>query len=175
MSTNDLVEFLRARLDEDEQWALAASKPYPHAEGNPQIPAEGLHWQWGVGPNWDPVEIDPATQEFVDDGGETSVLISVETWRSDRWEMPRRYGTVEEMDAAAGGHIVRHDPARVLRDVEAKRRILDGHKAGRYGGCVTCHPDSCGCVGGGSYPCDTVRLLALPYTEHPEYREEWCP
>ncbi|MFI7644164.1 DUF6221 family protein, partial [Nonomuraea sp. NPDC049400] len=35
-------------------------------------------------------------------------------------------------------HIVRNDPARALREVEAKRRLLDLHKLGRYGECVTC-------------------------------------
>lgn len=72
-------------------------------------------------------------------------------------------------------HAARWSPARVLRDVEAKRQLLDRHQPGRYGECVTCDPDSCGCMGGGSYPCDTARLLALPYAEHPDYREEWKP
>jgi hypothetical protein len=26
-----------------------------------------------------------------------------------------------------------------------------------------------------SYPCDTLKLLALPYADHPDYRDEWRP
>jgi len=25
------------------------------------------------------------------------------------------------------------------------------------------------------FPCETVRLLALPYSQHPGYREDWRP
>lgn len=77
-------------------------------------------------------------------------------------------------------HIVRHDPARVLREVEAKRALLKRHAPRERGdGCVVCDDgnDSCGCLSGPhwSYPCDTVKILALPYVDHPEYREEWRP
>ncbi|MFI7643722.1 DUF6221 family protein, partial [Nonomuraea sp. NPDC049400] len=64
-----------------------------------------------------------------------------------------------------------------LREVEAKRRLLDLHKLGRYGECVTCDvgAQSCGCCGWGDFPCATVRVLALPYADHEDYREEWKP
>lgn len=39
--------------------------------------------------------------------------------------MPRTYIDAEEVDSSAGGHIVRHDPARVLRDVAKDRAILE--------------------------------------------------
>jgi len=48
-------------------------------------------------------------------------------------------------------HIARHDPARVLVEVAAKRRIVD------------------------DAPHATLRLLALPYTDRAGYREEWAP
>lgn len=68
-------------------------------------------------------------------------------------------------------HIARHDPARILREVEVKRRIMEKHGASdrmeySYFLCT-------GCSDG--HPCDTLRLLALPYDDHPECREEWRP
>ncbi|MFI2663254.1 DUF6221 family protein [Micromonospora carbonacea] len=72
---------------------------------------------------------------------------------------------------AAGAHVHRWSPARALAEVEAKRRIIDLHPAAG----LRSAPESCGsCV---SYPgpCDTLRLLALPYADRPGYREEWRP
>lgn len=80
-------------------------------------------------------------------------------------------------------HIARHDPARVLAEVDAKRRVLDLHAGDhecstiRHGvdwdGQSVEEIDSCTWVLGGD--CSTVRLLALPYAAHPDYREEWRP
>lgn len=56
-------------------------------------------------------------------------------------------------------HVARHDPARVLREIDAKRRILN-----------TLHEE-----GGDRMFADIFRLLALPYADHPDYREEWAP
>jgi hypothetical protein len=66
-------------------------------------------------------------------------------------------------------HIARHDPARVLREVVAKRRLLEGH------GPDECLVPCCLCGRGEDYPCTTMRLLALPYADHANYREEWKP
>ena len=65
-------------------------------------------------------------------------------------------------------HIARQDPARVLADVDAKRRILDEHEPGS---------DPCDAHDASlrTIECDTIRLLALPYADHPDYREEWRP
>jgi hypothetical protein len=73
-------------------------------------------------------------------------------------------------------HIARHDPARVLREVEAKRRLLDLHEPGTQeyvdgDVCMVCTLQG----DGPYYPCDTLRLLALPYADHPDYREDWRP
>lgn len=78
-----------------------------------------------------------------------------------------------------GVHIARHDPARVLREVEAKRQIVDLHRpvqrrsTGSSGGaiedCQVCDHFPA------QYPCPTLRLLALPYADHPDYREGWRP
>jgi len=76
-------------------------------------------------------------------------------------------GTPDLLEAA---HIARHDPARVLREVAAKRAILAEHQEAASGGyCELCYYG----YGGGSWPCPTVRALASVYSDHPDYREEW--
>jgi hypothetical protein len=52
-------------------------------------------------------------------------------------------------------------PARIHAECEAKRRIVGLHPC-----------DNCGAA---FDPCETLRLLALPYADHPDYREEWRP
>lgn len=80
-------------------------------------------------------------------------------------------------------HIARWDPARVLAEVAAKRRILamhahvppPGYVPGSGIGCQVCSRDP---VGGDLQPdgwCSTVRLLALPYAGRDGWREEWRP
>jgi hypothetical protein len=72
---------------------------------------------------------------------------------------------------------------RALAEVEAKRRIIElhrpevpphaDHKENPPLACATCgHQDGWADV---PSPCDTLRLLALPYADHPDYREEWKP
>lgn len=70
-----------------------------------------------------------------------------------------------------GEHVARHDPARVLREVEAKRRVLDEFKAATA---FSLLPDT---PGGGyaSALAEVVRTLALPFSDRPGYREEWKP
>ena len=87
------------------------------------------------------------------------------------------------VDEAPGEHIVRHDPARVLAEVDAKRQIIDEHRItpkdqGAGGaetfGCECCHFDYNEGYQGLGW-CPTLRLLALPYADHPDYRDEWRP
>jgi len=71
-------------------------------------------------------------------------------------------------------HIVRHDPARVLREIDSKRAILALHTQSlRDGGCQVCD------VPGGRRlrpdACTTVRMLASAYADRPGFREEWRP
>lgn len=62
-----------------------------------------------------------------------------------------------------------HDPARVLREVAAKRAIMAEHL--RVGGscrmCIEWPPEP--------WPCRTVRLLAATWSDHPDYRAGWAP
>lgn len=75
-------------------------------------------------------------------------------------------------DSAITRHMERWDPARVLADVDAKRRIIAEHPwrrepdwpSGRQ--CRQCATE---------HPCQTLRLLALPYAAHPGYRPESAP
>jgi len=61
-------------------------------------------------------------------------------------------------------HIARHDPTRVLAECQAKRRIIEAVKE---------HEE-------GEWEDDPIhgavlRPLALPYADHPDYRQEWKP
>lgn len=63
-------------------------------------------------------------------------------------------------------HIARWDPARVLTEVEAKRRILDE--------CLAVWADEGG-TQIGDLPETVVRLLAQLYAGRDGWREEWRP
>lgn len=63
-------------------------------------------------------------------------------------------------------HIARWDPARVLAEVDAKRRIIEDAEFWMW------NDDR-----GGPDPmsASALRLLALPYADRPGYREQWRP
>lgn len=135
-----LVEFLTARLNEDEAAAKRAA-------------SIALRW--------------------VDAG---SLLLGL-TEEPNTYDLDFAEATNYRYDDALT-HAARHDPARVLRDVERDRRILAEHKpydldaSDRHGpmtGCTTCEHAS------NPYPCLTLRLLALPHDSHPDYDESWRP
>jgi hypothetical protein len=65
----------------------------------------------------------------------------------------------------AGVHIARWDPARVLAECEAKRRIV-AEMANYWveGASRT-----------GDLPEVVLTALALPYADHPDYRDAWRP
>lgn len=64
-------------------------------------------------------------------------------------------------------HSARHNPARVLREVEAKRAILARHTKEVWdGSCFDCAEP---------YPCPTVRAIAAVYADHADYDEAWRP
>ena len=78
-------------------------------------------------------------------------------------------------DADLGEHIARHDPARVLREVEAKRMIL-----ARYEDCLARmeDPDYSAVTARGQaieYQDFVLPNLAAVYSGHPDYRPEWKP
>jgi hypothetical protein len=94
------------------------------------------------------------------------------------WEHPKNWVSAPPLNRIAvvvhdgdRGHIVRHDPARVLREIDAKRRIIAEHALNGWV-CSTCDD---GAVPPQAFPCPTLRLLALPYADRSDYREEWAP
>lgn len=88
-------------------------------------------------------------------------------------------------------------PARVLADIDAKKRILEQHKPVTFTNitlgivdatvCWVCHSHMDYPHDGEDhddwefplvqdrYPCLTVRLLALPYADRPGFQESWRP
>jgi hypothetical protein len=131
--SDELVDFLRARLDDDEKLARAASPgPWHVDEDSDEILAvDGI----------------VVAEGFALSGRQLRATIQ---------------------------HIARHDPARVLAEVDAKRRIAKVHERlpdAEF--CVTC--DAPSGIPGEPSGCATLRLLALPYANHPDYRDEWRP
>jgi hypothetical protein len=75
-------------------------------------------------------------------------------------------------------HYRHHQPDRVLREVEAKRRIMerhtnDGPTFARY--CRGCPEDRDGFPDVFVEECPELRDLATIYSDSPDYREEWKP
>lgn len=119
---DDLLAFLRARLEEDEQAALAA-KPGPwHADGGSVY---ATHW----------------IDEVVD------------------------YSESAE-------HIARHDPARVLADVAAKRQVVDRYERAMAN--RRAHPDDLATAGALLALHGVVQLLVLPFRDHPDFDAAWA-
>jgi uncharacterized protein DUF6221 len=107
------------------------------------------------------------------------------------WDGDDREGVL----AVNGEHIAAWDPARVLAECEAKRRVLQRHQPveqwhghGQYRRlyrieCSTClegsppdDPNDPGCYHGNlEWPCPEIRDAASPYADRPGYQEEWKP
>jgi hypothetical protein len=67
-----------------------------------------------------------------------------------------------------------------MADIRSKQALLDEHSNVNDGSCGTCVDGQWGYPthGGSSpqnFPCRTLRLLALPYANHPDYNEAWRP
>lgn len=134
----DLIAFLRARLDEDEQVACEAIEE--HASST---------WFY---------EYNGCIAEGDGDA------------RSGLTELSRRGDMV-------GPHIERHDPARVLAEVGAKRTLIDRVVKqiqedeelieGEWG--AANNPDHV------NASTRVLRALAAIHADHPDYREEWKP
>lgn len=172
---DELVRFLTACLDEDALWATEASRRYGEA-----APEGGVHWQWEDSDTDETVVPDPGRDEVV--GGESFrvSLRSRETWPThSAGELPQfAIPTAEEVPSAVGGHIVRHDPARVLREIDAKRRVLALHSYPTGHGCSTMDKTGYNLNYDEVSPedaCTTLRLLALPYEDREGYQESWRP
>jgi hypothetical protein len=117
-----LVEFLQARLIEDELMAVAA------IDGSPS-------WQT----HYD-------FRDVKDDQGHYVV------------QAENVHPSLEQ-----AGHIARHSPARVLREVEAKRLVIADYL--RY--------DADGDLLRRAVTEDILRALCSVYSEHPDYNHAW--
>ena len=91
-----------------------------------------------------------------------------EPWQDDDWQ------DQHEADQAMAH---RFSSARVLREVEAKRKILDlheqarAHKNGRLlDFCICQAEDGVVC---GRWPCETLRAFAAIWSDHPDYDPAW--
>lgn len=153
-----LADFLLARIAEDEAVAKAAG---PH--GRP------------LGGHWVSRRPDRPECHVYGDFGWLVEGPDVETHDS-------------EWGKAVADHIARHDPARVLAECEAKRRIVELLEDERQrkdiynrdfdrglletdGDFQSRHSANARWAGLEA----AARALAMPYADHPDFREEWRP
>lgn len=136
--TDDLVKFLRVRLDEAARMAQAA------------IHNGASRWHTELDREYDGYAV-------ADEHGEP---------------VAHNEGSPTTAQAA---HIAEHDPARVLAEVNAKRRIL-----ARYTSAVEdSAEDADGYYDENRFEdarqlVPVLRLLALPYRGHPNFQPEWA-
>ncbi|MFI9344912.1 DUF6221 family protein [Streptomyces sp. NPDC052773] len=143
---DELVQWLRAQLGEDERIALAAPSGPWAADASGSIAAA------------DGGRVVPSVGGALDG-------------RAIRWP-----------EGPVVGHLVAHDPARVLREIDAKRQVLGEHLPRKPKGrpnmerhCLSCTTAQAWDDTAGESNCLTLRLLALPYADRSGYREEWRP
>ncbi len=135
--TDDLITWLRAQLDEDERVAREAG-----------------------------------TGRWVDRGGNvvSAGLADGDFGHLGYWVASASFaceGEAEGMDESHTAHIARHDPARVLAEVVAKRRIVNSFAASSVP--LTTRTAEFAVVR------MVLKLFALPYADRPGYRAEWAP
>jgi hypothetical protein len=92
---------------------------------------------------------------------------SAEDWSTVHADGKRDMVGCEDPDVPE--HIARHDPARVLAECEAKRRIV-AHWPDPFGNWDHTQASAAKAVKD-----HALRALALPYADHPDYRDEWRP
>lgn len=71
-------------------------------------------------------------------------------------------------------HIAAHDPARVLREIDAKRQLLDWYEQRATIDSRGEDPDDYENVTGSTLE-TVMQTLAAVYADRPGYREEWRP
>lgn len=75
--------------------------------------------------------------------------------------------TYDKPHLSDAAHIARHDPARVLAECEAKRRIMETYSLSAEERGIA--------VDAWILLRDAIAHLALPYDTHPDYDEAWRP
>ena len=139
---DDLVEWLRAQLDEDERTARAVRAPH----------------DWHQGPGDDP------------DWTNSEMVLMWPPEHHTPYEQDKHWRglTVEGPELAA--HIAEWDPARVLREIDAKRRIL---YLAEHLPQLTATTDLFD--NNRDAWREVIKQLAVGYADRPGYREEWRP
>lgn len=95
-----------------------------------------------------------------DDEAVAHALVDAQDRRIDCW-------TPEATD-----FVERFDPSRVLAECEAKKKIIEAHVDLVKRDAEAGHTALLEQVW---WSTATLELLALPYADHPDYREEWKP
>lgn len=94
-------------------------------------------------------------------------LADVRAWSADGNDVRWAGGFIAEgVGDHVADHIARHNPARVLADVEAKRRIVEA---------LSHEPPPSGSEWARLTNFNLHALLALPYADHPDFDESWRP
>jgi hypothetical protein len=133
----DIVDFLRARLDEDEAAAKLMAEYYP--------------------PPWD----------LSDRGWMARVVADAPSYRDvivlEQFDGEPEGGYLGDLIA----HVGRHDPARVLREVEGKRRI--------FADCLETGSHRCdyGDLFSSEQICQGRGYLLESYVGHPDFKDWW--
>jgi hypothetical protein len=106
-------------------------------------------------------------------GADQQVIVAVGARPSGReWRTSVAIASTDNVQ-----RIIRHDPARVLADVAAKRKILAEHGPRVIRPVVDIYDDECETCHGsepGEYPCITLKILASIYGEHPDFDPAWA-
>jgi hypothetical protein len=81
------------------------------------------------------------------------------------------------MDQPSARHIVRNDPERVLAECHSKRRILSAHGSAQEAVTAAARDDPARSelLGAAEALGGVLRLMAVPYADHPAYKSEWMP
>ncbi|PTR30604.1 hypothetical protein C8K36_102456 [Rhodococcus sp. OK519] len=131
----ELIDFLHARINEDEQTAKEAIESERSGNG---------------------------TWRAKDDGTGTGLWGYVMSGH-----YPICGHDIGDVRMAHADHIARHDPARALREVEAKRRVLTRAQE--------LHDDPFDNDLWTEYLTGVLPAMAAAYSNHQDYNPEWTP
>lgn len=141
----EILTFVRARLNDEERIALAA--------------AGGGQWRYEGGDS-------VGAWTLYDEHWNIASLTTYDTEAYNYAErMPAARNPAYVDPDANGRHIVYHDPTRVLTKIGVERRELDEVES-MLGGDPYQE---------GRHAVNLLRLRALPYAECEGYRSEWAP
>ncbi len=158
-----VVEFLCARLEEDEQ----AARDLDGERWTAAIDV-GDHVNTAVVTPVDPSKSQPSGR-----GGPPMIAGD---------PVVAFCGADYDLGDERAEHIARHDPARVMAEVAAKRAVIDmtfRYEAKIDGEWACCHSADeirAGvCTAIPVNEIETLRILAAVYADHPDYQPEWRP